>query len=103
MFQVIILVGYPGSGKSFFAQKYLLPEGYVLVNRDSLGTWQRCVSAMEAALQSNKSVVVDNTNPDKESRGRFISKAKALNTTCRCFIMSTSLEHSKHNNKVSNS
>jgi len=30
---MIIFVGYPGSGKSHFAKKYLLPKGYVHINQ----------------------------------------------------------------------
>uniref|UniRef100_A0A1B6DS87 PNK FHA domain-containing protein n=1 Tax=Clastoptera arizonana TaxID=38151 RepID=A0A1B6DS87_9HEMI len=97
--EVIILVGYPASGKSFFTQKYLIPQGYVHINRDSLGTWQKCINAMESALKSNKSVVIDNTNPDKASRNRFISKAKDFDVRCRCFYMTTSKDVVQHNNK----
>ena len=35
-----------------------------------MGTWQKCVSASTAALNRGQSVVVDNTNPDRESRNR---------------------------------
>ena len=36
MKQIIITVGYPGSGKSEFAEQYLL-KGYQRLNRDTLG------------------------------------------------------------------
>ncbi|XP_069681428.1 uncharacterized protein F21D5.5 isoform X2 [Periplaneta americana] len=97
--EVILMVGCQGSGKSFFASTYLVPKGYQCVNRDKLGSWQKCVSIMESALSSGRSVVVDNTNPDKESRKRFIEVPKRLGVPCRCFVMKTSMEHSKHNNK----
>lgn len=100
LFQVVILVGYPASGKSFFASQYLIPAGYTHVNRDTLGSWQRCVSVMESSIKSGNSVVVDNTNPDKESRKRFIDTAKSLSVPCRCFVMSTEIDHAKHNNRV---
>lgn len=91
------MVGYPGSGKSHFVRQHLVPAGYVHVNRDTLGSWQKCVSAMESALANGKSVVIDNTNPDRESRKRFIDKASV---PCRCFLMTTSIEHVRHNNRV---
>ncbi|CAG2060732.1 unnamed protein product, partial [Timema podura] len=97
--EAVVLVGYPGSGKSFFAQTHLVPSGYSHINRDTLGSWQRCVAAMVAALDRGKSVVVDNTNPDRESRRRFIEAAHKYKVPCRCFVLCTSLEHAKHNNK----
>ncbi|XP_049762750.1 bifunctional polynucleotide phosphatase/kinase isoform X3 [Schistocerca cancellata] len=97
--EAVILVGGPGSGKSFFAKTHLVPKGYVHVNRDTLGSWQKCVSSMEDALKKGKSVVIDNTNPDKESRKRYIEAAKKYGVKCRCFILATSAENSRHNNK----
>jgi len=35
---MIILVGMPGSGKSTFANRVLLPLGYQWINRDTLKT-----------------------------------------------------------------
>lgn len=49
--QVIIFVGYPGSGKSFLASTQFAGLGYVQANRDTVGSWQKCVSVMEKALQ----------------------------------------------------
>lgn len=92
------MVGFPGSGKSHFATSHLVPAGYSHVNRDTLGSWQKCVLNMESALAAGRSVVIDNTNPDRESRKRFLERA---NVPCRCFVMTTSLDHVKHNNKVS--
>lgn len=70
------------------------------MNRDTLGSWQKCVSALESALAAGKSAVVDNTNPDKESRQKFINAARKHGVICRCFVLKTSMEHAKHNNKV---
>ncbi|CAH2312051.1 bifunctional polynucleotide phosphatase kinase isoform X1, partial [Pelobates cultripes] len=66
--EVAVTVGFPAVGKSKFVKDYLVPKGYVCVNRDTLGTWQKCVASCEEALRNGKSVVVDNTNPDLESR-----------------------------------
>ena len=52
--------------------------------QDTLKTWQRCVSVCEQALAAKKSVVVDNTNPDRESRKRCV--------TSRSFVFSSSVQ-----------
>ncbi|KAM7413561.1 hypothetical protein PAMA_020776 [Pampus argenteus] len=97
--EVIVAVGFPASGKSTFFHTHIIPKGYVYVNRDTLGSWQSCVTACERALKENRSVAVDNTNPDPESRKRYVDVAKAAGVSCRCFLFSASLEQAKHNNR----
>uniref|UniRef100_A0A4W6DSK4 Polynucleotide kinase 3'-phosphatase n=1 Tax=Lates calcarifer TaxID=8187 RepID=A0A4W6DSK4_LATCA len=97
--EVIVAVGFPASGKSTFFHTHVIPKGYTYVNRDTLGSWQSCVSACERALKEGRSVAVDNTNPDPESRKRYVDVAKAAGVPCRCFHFSASLEQAKHNNR----
>lgn len=97
--EVIMLVGYPGSGKSHFSKQHSAKSKYVVVNRDLLGSWQKCTAEMEKALDVGKSVIIDNTNPDCESRSRFLKIAAARRIPCRCFMMNSSLSHAQHNNK----
>lgn len=92
------MVGSPGSGKSHFTKNYLKEYGYV--NRDTLGSWQKCIAMVERYLTEKKSIVVDNTNPNSASRRRYTEVAKKHNIPIRCFVMMTSSEHAKHNNKV---
>lgn len=92
------MVGCPGSGKSHFANNHLKLKKYNVINRDKLGSWQKCVSAMEKSLSAKECVVIDNTNPDKESRKRYIDAAKKFKCIIRCFVMNTSVKHAKHNN-----
>ncbi|KAJ8928964.1 hypothetical protein NQ314_018401 [Rhamnusium bicolor] len=75
---VILMVGGPGSGKSYFCKKVLIPNGYTHINRDKLGSWQKCVKSLEESLQLQQNCVIDNTNLDKESRARFIEVAKKI-------------------------
>ncbi|KAK7882829.1 hypothetical protein WMY93_029003 [Mugilogobius chulae] len=98
--EVIVAVGYPASGKSTFFHSHVIPKGYVYVNRDTLGSWQSCVAACERALKEGRSVAVDNTNPDLESRKRYVDVAKAAGVQCRCFQFTASLDQAKHNNRV---
>lgn len=97
--QVIVMVGSQGSGKSSFVSTHLKPLHYTIVNRDSLGSWQKCLAVMKSGLEAGKSVVVDNTNPDKESRKRFIEEAKSQRVRCIAVHMNISKEHARHNIK----
>ncbi|KAM4879844.1 LOW QUALITY PROTEIN: bifunctional polynucleotide phosphatase/kinase [Sylvia borin] len=95
--EVLLTVGFPGAGKSTFVKRHLIPAGYEYVNRDTLGSWQRCVSACSAALARGRPVVVDNTNPDPESRQRFVACARQAAVPCRCLQFTASLEQARHN------
>ncbi|KAJ8403752.1 hypothetical protein AAFF_G00346200 [Aldrovandia affinis] len=97
--EVIISVGYPASGKSTFFHTHIVPQGYVYVNRDTLGSWQQCVSACERALKEGRSIAIDNTNPDLESRKRYVDLCQKAGVPCRCFLFTASLEQAKHNNR----
>lgn len=96
--EIILMVGYPGSGKSYFTRTNYGKDGdYVVVNRDRLGNWQKCVAEGEKALAQKKSLVVDNTNPDLESRKRYIELGQKFKVPVRCFLMAASFKHAKHN------
>ncbi|XP_061682454.1 bifunctional polynucleotide phosphatase/kinase [Syngnathoides biaculeatus] len=97
--EVIVAVGFPASGKSTFFHTHIVSKGYDYVNRDMLGSWQSCVVACERALKEGRSVAIDNTNPDPESRKRYVDVAKAAGVSCRCFHFSATLEQAKHNNR----
>lgn len=97
--EVIIMVGSQGSGKSYFCKKYIVTHGYVYINRDELGTKQKCINVLEDSLKTKKSVAIDNTNPDVESRKPFLDICKTYKVQCKCFQMDISSKHCKHNNK----
>lgn len=97
--EMVIFVGFPASGKSTFAKMHFEPAGYIHINRDTLGSWQKCAQLCKKSLSSGKSVVVDNTNPDIESRKRYIEIARQMIVPCRCFRFTASLNHARHNEK----
>ncbi|XP_008590582.1 PREDICTED: bifunctional polynucleotide phosphatase/kinase-like [Galeopterus variegatus] len=98
--EVVIAVGFPGAGKTTFLKEHLVSAGYVHVNRDTLGSWQRCVTTCETALKQRKRVVIDNTNPDVPSRARYIQCARDAGVPCRCFLFAATLEQARHNNRA---
>ncbi|KAL6073730.1 DNA 3'phosphatase [Balamuthia mandrillaris] len=111
--EMIICVGFPGSGKSYvfllfflllylpsslvssgpnkrtnthrtYVIKNLEPKGYVRVNRDTLQTAKRCLDLCSSSLAAGKSVVIDNTNPSREARKPYLDLARQHNVPCRC-------------------
>lgn len=89
--ELVIFVGMPASGKSTLARKEFGEKGYILINRDTLKTVQRCVRAMVVAIQHGNSTAIDNTNPSQEARAKFIHAAReyAPDIIIRCIWMQT--------------
>ena len=73
--QLIIFTGVQASGKSSF---YLLNlyHSHLRVNLDMLKTRHRENIIFEACLASKTKMVIDNTNPTREDRARYIGRAK---------------------------
>ncbi|XP_041357024.1 uncharacterized protein F21D5.5-like [Gigantopelta aegis] len=98
--EIVIMVGPPASGKSSLRKRYFEPQGYVAVNKDTMGTQAKCVKVAKEALAKGKSVVVDNTNPNKSTRKDFLDLAEKEGIPCRCFVMQTPLDVAHHLNLV---
>jgi len=96
--EMVVFVGFPASGKSTLAQTYMVPKGYVHVNRDTLQTPAKCLKAAQAALAEGKSVVIDNTNPKIDGRSDYIAAAKKAKVPVRCFRFDVSEDLAKHLN-----
>ncbi|MBX9691584.1 MAG: DNA 3'-phosphatase, partial [Cyanobacteria bacterium] len=97
--EMVIFVGMPASGKSTLAKKVFEAAGYVRANNDDHGNKQKCLKICTEALKRGASCVVDNTNPDAETRKQFISLAKEHGVKqIRCFFMSTPREICDHLN-----
>ena len=73
--QLIIFTGVQASGKSSF---YLLNlyHSHLRINLDMLKTRHRENMIFEACLASKTKMVIDNTNPSREDRARYIGRAK---------------------------
>ncbi|KAJ3146460.1 hypothetical protein HDU86_008512 [Geranomyces michiganensis] len=108
--ELVLIVGSPASGKSTFAKRYFVnntdsPHTYVRVNQDELKTRDKCLRATEDALRAGHSVIVDNTNPDPETRKKYVdiaAKVEASRGSCRipirCMWHTASEALCMHNN-----
>lgn len=72
---VVILMGLQGSGKSIFYKMHL-QDDFVRVNLDSLKTRYQEKLLIEECITLQKSFAVDNTNPTRADRQRYIAMAK---------------------------
>lgn len=72
---VAILMGLQGSGKSTFYKTYL-SDNFVHVNLDTLKTRYQEKLLIEKCLSNEASYAIDNTNPTRLDRERYISAAK---------------------------
>ncbi|AYV78771.1 MAG: polynucleotide phosphatase/kinase [Edafosvirus sp.] len=95
--EMIIMTGFPGSGKSNFVENVLVPLDYKRINRDLLKTKAKCISECEKNLKKGLSVVIDNTNPDEESRKLYIDLALKYKYKCRSIEMNTPFDVALHN------
>ena len=94
--EMIIFVASPSSGKTTFANKYLIPSNYTWINRDTLQTQKKCIEKTREALLNNRSVVIDNTNPDIEARREYIKIANEIGCPVRCFLFNMDRSLSEH-------
>lgn len=95
--KVVIVMGYPGSGKST-ATKELLSQGYVNLNRDTEGgTIVGLLPKMEVLLRDKKSIVLDNLFTTAEVRKPFIDLAKKYDVPIDVWEMDTSIENAQFN------
>lgn len=72
--QLIIFIGVQASGKSTFYQQQFYST-HLRLNLDMLKTRHRESQLFEAGLASKTKMVIDNTNPTKQDRARYMQRA----------------------------
>lgn len=92
-----LITGYPASGKTTLAERYV-KQGFVRINRDILGgTTQSLLPIIKKELSLGNSVVTDNTMLSIPERKPFVELAKDLDCKINCSHMDTSFEDSQLN------
>ena len=97
--QVVIMVGYPGSGKSTIAKNICANTSFALIQGDVHKTSPKMLKAALEQVKDGKSVVFDATNSSSKKRSEYIEFAKKHALKVVCVHMSTSLELSYKRNK----
>ena len=95
---IVIMMGVQGSGKSTFYATHLA-ENFVRVNLDTLKTRNRERLLIEECLAEGKSYAVDNTNPTRRDRERYIPVAREHGYRVIGYLMQTGVEHCLDRNR----
>ena len=74
--EAVILIGIQGTGKSTFCRERLF-HSHVRINMDMLQSRHRETLLLTACLNAKQPFVVDNTNPTREERARYIAAARS--------------------------
>ncbi|KAF2235109.1 PNK3P-domain-containing protein [Viridothelium virens] len=98
--EIVLCCGSPGAGKSTFYWNHLKPLGYERVNQDILKTRDRCLKVAADYVEEGKSVAVDNTNADIDTRGEWIKLSRRLDIPIRCVLFTATTKLCEHNDVV---
>lgn len=74
--EAIIFIGIQATGKSTFYKERFF-RSHVRISLDLLKTRNREDKMLQVCLETQQAFVVDNTNPTKEDREKYIHSAKA--------------------------
>jgi predicted kinase len=91
MMDGVIFMGIQGSGKSSFYQERFFST-HVRISLDLLKTRFREQTFLNACLQTEQRFVIDNTNPTRDERQRYIAAAKANRYEVIGFYFQSKLE-----------
>lgn len=99
--EIIVMVGYPGSGKSTISEKFN-KDKYVVISGDKYKNSKNMIKISEKYLKDGKSIIYDATNPTIEKRKEYIDVAKKYNIEARCINVETDIVESMFRNNQRN-
>ena len=92
-------MGLQASGKSTFYKKYFF-NSHVRISLDLLRTRNREFQFLKLCLQTSAKLVVDNTNPRREDRARYIALCKERRYQVIGYFFQTSLPNALARNSL---
>ena len=99
--EIIIMMGYPGSGKSTIARDICHREGnYIHIAGDIYKTSSKMMKAALEHIQKSKSIVFDATHSSVKKRKELVDFGKKHNYEVICIHMTTSLDISYKRNQL---
>lgn len=107
-----IIVGLPGSGKSWYARYFFEARGCVRINADTMGSIAKCLKMADGKMRvlvdpntdmrifggtDKQNLVIDNTNLDAATRAKWITLAVKYGYRVVCYDMQTDFDICRHN------
>ena len=97
--EAVVFIGIQGAGKTtFFRDRFF--ETHVRISLDMLRTRHREAVLLQACIDGKQSFVIDNTNPTKADRQRYIAPAKEAGFTIIGYYFAADLAGSKRRNEA---
>jgi bifunctional polynucleotide phosphatase/kinase len=100
--QIIIMMGYPGSGKSTIAKNICKNESFVYIEGDLYKLSTKMIKASLEHIAQNKSIVFDATHSSSTKRQEYVELGKKYNYKIVCIHVSTPFEVAYRRNKLRN-
>jgi HAD superfamily hydrolase (TIGR01662 family) len=88
--EIILLCGYPASGKSTICQEYEA-DGYTVISRDVIGGTYKDV--LKVVKKCQQKIIIDGIHITEDSRYQFIQYAKANNIPIKCILVENTMEN----------
>jgi bifunctional polynucleotide phosphatase/kinase len=95
--EIIVFVGYPGSGKTTIANTFDTNK-YMVINGDIFKNSKKMIKEAEKYIKVNYSIIFDATNPSIEKRKEYIDFANSKNIPIRCINVETDITTSMFRN-----
>ena len=96
--EAVIFIGLQAAGKSSFYRQVFI-DSHIRLNLDMLKTRHREQLLFEACLAAKQPVVIDNTNPRKEDRQKYIAIAKESKFEVTGYYFQSELADCKQRNE----
>jgi predicted kinase len=97
--EAIIFIGIQATGKSSFYQARFF-DTHIRINLDMLRTRHRERLLLKACLEMKQSFVVDNTNPTRKDRIRYISAAQDAGFQIIGYYFQSKLQDALYRNRL---
>jgi bifunctional polynucleotide phosphatase/kinase len=98
--EIVIMVGYPGSGKTTISRELCKNENYIHIEGDVYKTQPKMLKVSLEFIKENKSIVFDATHSSKKKREVYVEFAKKHGYNVRCIHVSTGFDESYKRNRL---
>lgn len=98
--EIVLMMGYPGSGKSSFAEKAFKDQPYLHIRGDDYNSESQLKKAYKSAIEMypDKSIILDQTHSSIKKRQIFIEIAQKAVIPVRLIHLTTTIEESMYRN-----